>query len=271
MGGKQNLLPRYESEKFFPDKKFNRFVDLFCGACSVSLEVARRYPNTKILLNDQNTELMQLYSHIKGDFFSFCEIYERLSLSLYEAAPADRKSIYLDFRQKYAEFEGSENTVGESAALLVMLKNNFNGLWRASKAHKGRYYTSPGKINKKLKPLSIANLVQFHEFLQRCELRFGSYQTLKTRSTDWVYADPPYRGCRDGGTYGVDFSDAQSIEVCQYLSKTRGMAAMSNLDAGDNFWQEHLPGFSLRTFASTHKCGIGGAGPDVSEALIKNY
>ena len=66
-GGKNRMRHQYR-DVFFPDGEIKTFVDMFCGACSISLWVAENYPNANIVLNDNNGELMELYKVFQDDY-----------------------------------------------------------------------------------------------------------------------------------------------------------------------------------------------------------
>ena len=66
-GGKNRMRQQYR-DVFFPKGEIKTFVDMFCGACSISLWVAENYPDAKIVLNDNNSELMELYKVFQDDY-----------------------------------------------------------------------------------------------------------------------------------------------------------------------------------------------------------
>lgn len=66
-GGKNRMRDQYR-DLFFPDGDVKTFVDMFCGACSISLWVAENFPDAKIVLNDNNGELTELYKVFQEDF-----------------------------------------------------------------------------------------------------------------------------------------------------------------------------------------------------------
>lgn len=66
-GGKNRMRDKYR-DIFFPDGEMTTFVDMFCGACSISLWVAENFPDTKIILNDKNEELIELYRVFQEEY-----------------------------------------------------------------------------------------------------------------------------------------------------------------------------------------------------------
>lgn len=66
-GGKNRMRQQYR-DVFFPEGEIKTFVDMFCGACSVSLWVAENYPDANIVLNDNNGELIELYKVFQDDY-----------------------------------------------------------------------------------------------------------------------------------------------------------------------------------------------------------
>jgi hypothetical protein len=59
IGGKEKLLSQIFP--LFPGK-INTFIDLFCGGCSVGLNVNAN----KVIFNDKNTHLVNIYNVLKN-------------------------------------------------------------------------------------------------------------------------------------------------------------------------------------------------------------
>ena len=195
-GGKNRMWDKYRPH-FFPDK-IDTFVDMFCGAGSVSLWIAKNYPDAKIVMNDFNCELVDMYDVMKNSYGPFEKEYlsivqNHLSMPAPKAAKDfetkeeqkvwnkdwennnPRKIHYYQLRDRYAFEYKNIQTERLMAELYFMLRVNFNGMWKAYKKMDLRYSTPPGTLTQKPKFFDIEETRKFHRLLQKCELRCGDF------------------------------------------------------------------------------------------------
>jgi|APSaa5957512535_1039671.scaffolds.fasta_scaffold86311_1 site-specific DNA-adenine methylase len=111
-GGKNRMRDQYR-DLFFPDGEVKTFVDMFCGACSVSLWVAENYPDAKIVLNDNNSELIELYRVFQEDFDAMYARYSE-NVKTFLSFQSEKKLTYTDI----ANFLGEEVTDIEAKQLM---------------------------------------------------------------------------------------------------------------------------------------------------------
>ena len=50
---------------FFPDSKYDTFIDCFYGAGAVSHWILEKKPDTKFIINDHNSEMVKLYKTLR--------------------------------------------------------------------------------------------------------------------------------------------------------------------------------------------------------------
>lgn len=269
-GRKSRLLSKYEAAGFFPDAdKFDTFVDLFAGSGAVSCWVAERYPDKDIIFNDYNTELMAMFSQLRDNWPAFRDSYARISEEFINTPLEKRKELYNKYKCQYAFDYKSIPEVELMASLLVMMKVNFNGMWKNYNKYGKRYSTPPGVVTYKPAVFDIEKIELFRDTLLRSTLLSLSFDEVVIPPNSWVFADPPYRDCSVG--YANEFNDEHQHKLTQVLIESGGLYAESNKEIGDGFWTERFPAESIHFLDHKYTCGVGAAVNEVTEVLIKNY
>ena len=170
-GGKGRLLQKYTDLGFFPDpSQFDTFVDLFFGGGAVTCWVADRYPDKNIILNDLNTEMMNLMVQMRDNWSEFRDHYLRISEVFINTPENRRKALYNCYKKRYAWNYQWLSEAEIAANLLVMLKTNFNGIWQGYKMYGERYSTPPGHINYKESLFDITKVEEFRDVLLRADV-----------------------------------------------------------------------------------------------------
>ncbi|AIX27539.1 DNA adenine methylase [Synechococcus phage ACG-2014f] len=269
-GGKGRLLQKYTDLNFFPDSsQFDTFVDLFFGGGAVTMWVAEKYPDKKLIINDLNTEMMNLYIQIRDNWEEFREHYLRISGVFIETPQDKRKALYNCYKKRYAWNYKWLSEAEIAANLLVMLKTNFNGIWQGYIMYGGRYSTPPGHINYKPTLFDINKVEQFRDVLCRSTIYNRSFEDVPIPENSWVFADPPYRDTKK--MYSDQFDDELQSKLANFLTSNSCLYAESNKETGDGFWQAHYPEEHIKFLDHKYTCGHGGAVNPVTEVLIKNY
>jgi DNA adenine methylase Dam len=269
-GGKGRLFQRYHELGFFPHPdEFDVFVDLFFGAGAVSCWVHNLYPDKPLIINDLNSELINMLMQIRNNWAEFKDNYQRI-VEVFLNTPVDRrKALYNCYKKRYAWNYDHLSEAEIAANLLVMLKTNFNGIWQSYIMYGRRYSTPPGHINYKASIFDIEKVEQFREMLQRATIYNTSYINVPIPENAWVFADPPYRDTRK--MYSDQFVDEDQVRLAQFLQEHDCLYAESNKEIGDGFWEEHFPDTPINYLDHKYTCGHGAAVNPVTEVLIKNY
>ncbi len=269
-GGKGRLFQRYHELGFFPHPdEFDVFVDLFFGAGAVSCWVHNLYPDKPLIINDLNSELINMLIQIRNNWAEFKDNYQRI-VEVFLNTPVDRrKALYNCYKKRYAWNYDHLSEAEIAANLLVMLKTNFNGIWQSYIMYGRRYSTPPGHINYKASIFDIEKVEQFREMLQRATIYNTSYINVPIPENAWVFADPPYRDTRK--MYSDQFVDEDQVRLAQFLQEHDCLYAESNKEIGDGFWEEHFPDTPINYLDHKYTCGHGAAVNPVTEVLIKNY
>ena len=271
-GGKGRLLAKYNDVNFFPDaSEFDVFVDLFCGSGATFLWVAEKYPDKNLIINDLNSELITMYLHIRNEWNKFLPYYESYVKEFLKGTPKERKALYDSYKPVYAFEYDKMDPIEVSALLLVMLKTNFNGIWKSYIKWNGRYSTPAGTMTYKETTdlFDVNKVIQFRDVLRRAEVLNVSFEDVPIPDNAWVYADPPYRATEK--MYSDQFTDELQIKLAEHLKSSGALFAESNKDIGDSFWEAHFPDSLLHKMDHKYTCGVGANVTPVTEILIKNY
>lgn len=174
-GGKRKLVDSILSAA---PPSFERFVEPFVGGGAVALALAHK----PMLLNDANTELIDVYRAVRDDMDGL--------LALLDDHQRQHSETY--FYQVRTQQPVQLTPVERAARFIYLNKTCFNGLYRVNKW--GQFNVPFGKhVNPILydqKNMKTASLV-----LQGAELYAQDYYTFlkgNARAGDFIYLDPPY-------------------------------------------------------------------------------
>lgn len=224
IGGKYKLLPQILP--LFPDN-INTFVDLFCGGCSVGINISAK----KIIFNDNLSYLIDLYKQFdslpKEDVFHHVENrIKQFNLSL------TNKDGYLELRKLY-------NSEKNPLDLFVLLAYSFNHQIRFNNSHE---FNNPfGKERSCFNEHMKNNLLDFLNALNKNSVDFTSFNFDKfdfsgLSSNDFVYADPPYlitTGTYNDGKRGFtgwnEIEERKLLCILDTLDKRNICFALSNV------------------------------------------
>lgn len=288
-GGKNKMKSLYSND-FWPERPFTRFIDCFYGGGSISHWVLEKYPNTEFIINDQNSELIQMYEVIRDHYVDFMREVQILeaghmaivvpfsSTEKYNTTEQykQRHAYYTEKKMKYINDYVQMGRIVESAHLYYLMKTSFNGWWKIYLYANGRYSTPPGLLNEKKNFIDPALVKQHSDFFKNCcTILNGDFEITKPYVTDstYVYFDPPYR---DSTTVYTDegFNDKEQIRLCdyfKYVDGLGGMVSLSNKEIGDNFFQTHLAGYDIKIYNVLYTAGRGTTTNNVQECFVRNF
>ena len=226
VGGKRQLIPKLMEYK---PKKFNRYYEPFIGGGAFLFALQP----TKFLINDLNSELINMYKVIKTSTEELLEILE-------EYQSKNTKEFYLKIRaidrdpKRFSKLSNIER----AARLIYMLKVDFNGLYRVNK--KGQFNVPYGRYkNPKIADHDV--LVEIQKFFNRTENKIicGDFERAveDTEKGDFVYFDPPYVPLTDTSDFtsytseGFGLEDQKRLRNVFYSLGEKGVKVMlSNSD-----------------------------------------
>lgn len=179
-GGKYRLLKQIIP--LFPEN-INIFVDLFCGAGTVGINVKAN----KIISNDYINYLPELFNTWKNK--SLDEINARIDKTIEDnkLSPLDKNTFEI-FRSKYNETKNIED-------LFVLICYSFNYQMRFNNSH--QYNSSFGKEASTMNDNIRNNVNKFVTAIHNKSITFQcadfrEFNFEQLSSNDMVYCDPPY-------------------------------------------------------------------------------
>lgn len=271
-GGKNRMWDAYRSI-FWPNGKFDTFVDMFCGAGSVSMWVKKNYPDVKIVMNDTNTELTGMYKTIQNDYDAFEKEYVRLAEKFIPLDKPDRKKMYQGLMSDYCLCPENNSDTINNAHLYFMLQTNFNGIWKGYIKWNRRYSTPPGTLTMKANFFELDRTRAFKQLLDSAVVSNVDFEQVSGDGKCYYYADPPYRDSfvnYDGG-----FLDDDQVRLVNFLkskSDDGHFISESNKEIGDKFWENNFgDSYNINVVPAKYTAGRGKSVVNVSEVLVTNF
>lgn len=267
VGGKRQLLP--EIKKYIPTK-FTTYYEPFIGGGAVLFELQPK----KAVINDVNTELINLYTVIK-------ESPEEIIAELKKHAQFSTDSDYFyKIREKdrnIIEYALMSN-VEKAARIHYLNKTCYNGLFRVNKAGEfnapfGRY-KNPDVVN---------------EITIRAVSKYFNESNIEFRNTDFeealkgikkgafVYFDPPYDPVSDSANFtgyskgGFDRSEQERLKkLCDELHK-KGIKFLVSNSATD-YIKDLYKDYTIEIIKAKRAINSNGdSRGEIDEVLIRNY
>ena len=226
-------------------EEFEDYYEPFVGGGIVFLYMP--YEN-KVILNDSNKDLMNLYERIKNDSKKLIKKVDRYEKNYLAHKESDRKEAYLDIRDKFNKLKDTKDPkeLIERAALYISInKTGFSGLFQINKD--GILTTGYGRV-KNPKFYKKDQIEKFSKKLKGVKLMNTDYRKAlkKAKKGDFIYLDPPYvpddlneynmKYTKDCWTEN-DFLDL--VDLVEELDERGCYVMLSNSDS--KFIRKHFP------------------------------
>jgi len=187
-GNKTKVMSNIVSH--FPES-FDTYVEPFAGALGAYLNADIDITNTRVILNDLNKELINLYELFRKD----CD----KVLSILSSFKRDEKS-YLEIRSWDKAESWNQRCQWEKAARTIYLnKQGFNGLYRINK--KSGAFNVPYNKNPRKGPyVTNEDAEKFINAIENVEFFSEDFETFMSRDFGQnclYYLDPPYVDIKD--------------------------------------------------------------------------
>lgn len=264
VGGKRQLIE--EIQKYIPDK-FTTYYEPFVGGAAVLFHIQP----AKAVVNDINTELINLYQVIKDDV-------EGLITAL--AAHKNEIEYFYEIRELDRKKEEYENlTPVERASRIIYLnKTCYNGLFRVNKA--GEFNAPFGKY----KNPNIVNAVTLRavsSYVNSANIIFKNVDFAESltgiKKGSFVYFDPPYDPVSGSANFtgynkgGFDREEQKRLKrLCDTLDSKGVKFLLSNSATDfikDLYSAYHVEIIQARR-AINSKADLRGG---VDEVLVRNF
>lgn len=265
VGGKRQLLS--EINKYIP-KEIDIYFEPFLGGGAVFFDLE---PD-KAVINDYNSELINVYKTIKDDV-------EKLIEYLRVHEENNSKEYYYTVRAWDREEGYSERSNIEKASRIIFMnKTGFNGMYRVNS--KNQYNVPYGKY----KNPAIVNedvLRSVSAFLNDIDVTIlnGDFVEAVThaKAGDFVYLDPPYVPLNETSAFtsytinGFNKEDQIRLrELCDDLDNRGVKFLLSNSNVP--FIQEQYENYTIEIVGATRAINSKASKRGkVEEVLIRNY
>lgn len=264
VGGKRQLMS--EIEKVLP-KTYTTYYEPFIGGGAVLFELQPK----KAVINDVNSELINLYNVIKDDVELLIEDlrkHENTSEYFYRIREMDRD------RELYEKLSNIE----KASRIVYLNKTCFNGLFRVNKS--GEFNSPFGKY-KNPNIVDEVTLRAVSKYFNKADIKILNSdfeQSLKgIRKGSFVYLDPPYDPVSSSANFtGYDkggFNRDEQIrlkKLCDKLDKKGVKFLLSN--SATDFIKDLYKDYNIKVVKAKRAINSNGnARGEVDEVLVRNY
>lgn len=262
-GGKGQLLEQFE--KFYP-KNIGGYLEPFLGSGAVFFSIRKKHKPDKIVLSDNNNELVNCYLIVRDNLDELIEL-----LKIHKIK--HNKEYYYNIRDLNTD---KLSEVEKAARLLYLNKTCFNGLYRVNS--KGKFnvpigsYKNPNIVNDTT--LRTASLL-----LQNVIIKAQSFEKIldDAEKGDFVYLDPPYHPLSKTASFTGYTSDAFSeksqkvlAEVYKKLDEKGCLLMLSNSDT--EFIRKMYNGFDIYEVKARRAINCDGTKRGlINEIVVLNY
>jgi len=217
-GGKTKVLKHYA--RFMPTA-FETYYEPFFGGGAMFVYVMNTYRPKNVVINDINSDVINIYKAIKTDLDEFQQRLDSLESQYLPLSKEDRKTLYFEIRHQHAFEYQKWSKPYEAATLYFLMKTGFNGIYQLNQNTNGRYGTPAGLLNQKDKVYDRDVLKWWHDALQNVTIKSGDWKdAVENDPNGFFFFDPPYRDSfadygngfgDDALTSLLDFADAQNL------------------------------------------------------------
>jgi DNA adenine methylase len=263
VGGKRQIIPAIAEHL---PKTIKVYIEPFIGGGALLFHLQPK----RAIINDFNSELVNVYSVIKNDLESLIidlKKHKNESDYFYKIRGIDRTG------------EIEKLTNAERASRIIYLnKTCFNGLYRVNSS--GEFNSPFGKY-KNPNIINEPTLRAVNHYLNTNDIQIinGDYLEIlqKADKNSFVYLDPPYHPVSESSNFtgyvqgGWDESDQVRLrEACDDLTK-RGINFLQSNSSAD-FIKQQYTNYSVHTIKANRAINSNGEKRgEVEELLIKNY
>ena len=237
VGGKRQLLG--EIRKNMPEK-YGTYFEPFFGGGAVFFDLMPK----SAVINDYNTQLMNLYQQIQTDADELQEIMSLWTKEYNELEAVEAKDAYFySKREEYNQCIKNNEFSVKSAALFVFLnKASFNGVYRLNKSG---LYNVPCAHRMTLNMPSDEDIKAAADALKSAVILHGDFENAcaAVQAGDFVFFDSPYYDTFD--TYQAGgFSDEDHLRLFRLFQRLDKLGAYcmltnSNCDYIKNLYKDY--------------------------------
>ena len=185
------------------------------------------------VINDNNAELMRLYSDIKKYPRDVVDEAKELEAKYKKLAHDDLKHFY------YRELDRYRNCQ-TSGRLLFLANTCFNGFW--SKDANGLFYSASGHMLSILRPdrviIDEEQVWLWSEALQNTDIHVGDYSQVLIPSDSICFCDPPYLDAKADydGEFGIE-EQKELFNWCEEMARDQSVSIIQTNRADGKFFE----------------------------------
>ncbi len=291
-GGKTELLPvLIENLPIYinENKKIDTYIEPFVGAGAFFIYIASNYQFNRIVINDINYKLINVYKIIRDNIDELIEEMESMKEEYLAYSEEEKKEMYLKIREEFNNWN-IVTEVKQAANFIFINKTCFNGLYRENQKgdynvpwgqHKKPSIFDENQLREISKLLNIKNECGEYKVIILC----GDYRKIDKYVSEKsvVYIDPPYRPITKSGFTSYNksgFNDDSQIKLAEFFKDLdcKGAKVMlsnsdpKNFDESDQFFDDLYSSFNIQRVNASRMINSKGNGRGkVSEILVKNY
>lgn len=220
-GGKYKLLPQIT--KLFPKTdEYETFIDIFCGGLNVAININSK----KIIANDYNNKIIELYEYFSKNKYEYIEslIYELIkkyklsdtSKNGYEYYDCNSSNGLGNYNKEgYLKLREDYNKEPNSVKFFLLIIYCFNHQIRFN--NKGLFNLPVGKrdFNNSIK----SNLENFINKLSQINIKLYSkdYKKVFIPKNSFIYLDPPYLASTASYNENGGWNENKEIELLNFI------------------------------------------------------
>jgi len=248
-GGKTKVLKHYA--RFMPTA-FETYYEPFFGGGAMFVYVMNTYQPKNVVINDINSDVVNIYKAIKTDLTEFQQRLDSLESQYLPLSKDDRKKFYFDTRHLHAWNYQEWSPTFEAATLYFLMKTGFNGIYQLNKNTNGRYGTPAGLLNQKDKVYDRDVLNWWHNALQNVTIKSGDWKdAVENDPNGFFFFDPPYRD--SFADYGNGFGDEALTSLLDFAD-AQNLVFVANR-ADDDWFDDQSRSMQVHYFDITYTAG----------------
>ena len=248
-GGKTKVLKHYAP---FMPTTFENYYEPFFGGGAMFVHVMNTYHPKNVVINDINSDVVNIYKAIKTDLTEFQQRLDSLESQYIPLNKDDRKKFYFDIRHLHAWNYQEWSKTFEAATLYFLMKTGFNGIYQLNKNTNGRYGTPAGLLNQKDKVYDRDVLNWWHDALQNVTIKSGDWKdSVNEDPNGFFFFDPPYRD--SFADYGNGFGDDALTDLLDFAD-AQNLVFVANR-ADDDWFENQSRSMNVHYFDITYTAG----------------
>jgi DNA adenine methylase len=284
-GGKGQLIEaiRESLPLDFAEKKGICYVEPFVGGGAVLFWMLENFANIKkVVVNDINSDLINVYKVVKQDSKNLVLLLNRLQVEYFALKNQDdRKKYYLEKRSEFNLRKSNEHVC---ASLLIFLNRTcYNGLYRVNGNNE---FNVPFGRHKNPGICDNGSIHACSALLQRVTLLNADFSATQKYAgkNSFYYFDPPYKPVSKTSSFtsyaAGNFDDDEQERLAGFCRKIHKMNArwllsnsdLKNMMSGNNYFETLYHGFHIKPVKAKRNINsVSSKRGKISELLISNY